>query len=141
VLYRNEARFKILRPVIAKTTRRYKTQKLRKAHNENSLKKGLKKFTESAEIATQVLVSSCVYNEATKNWRKFGEEVAVAAAAKARFRNRASAQARAFVLRGRQSFITDHHRSDAVLGLPSFEPTFPDDRVLQVTVVVRRTAE
>jgi hypothetical protein len=68
-------------------------------------------------------------------------EIAAAAAAKARFRKRASAQARAFVLRGRQSFITDHHRSDAVLGLPRLEPTFPDDRVLQVTVAVRRAAE
>jgi len=68
-------------------------------------------------------------------------EIAAAAAAKARFRNCASAQARVFVLRGRQSFITDHHRSDAVLGIPRFEPTFPDDRVFQVTVAVRRAAE
>jgi hypothetical protein len=68
VLYRNEASFKLLRPLIAKTTRRYKTQKLKKAHKESSPKKGRKqnktekKISDSAEIATQVLVSSCVYN-------------------------------------------------------------------------------
>jgi hypothetical protein len=68
VLYRNEASFKILRPLISKTARHNKTQKLKRAHNESSLKKGEKKhktekkFTDSAEIATQVLVSSCVYN-------------------------------------------------------------------------------